>query len=89
MLTFELYVDEESGAHEEGTKGPFPELFVLPHTETAMMMDITPENAVEVCPHIPDILEPMLAPDEENEEGGPPTGATDRKILREWAEVVA
>lgn len=49
--------DEEAGLQEpDDLKGPIPGLYVLPHTETAMLMDITPENAVEVCPHIPEII---------------------------------
>lgn len=38
-------------------KVAFPELFVLPHSDTGIIMDMTPENAAEVCPHIPEILQ--------------------------------
>ncbi len=50
--------DEELGGQQEDLKGKvaFPELFVLPHSDTAIIMDMTPEIAADVCPHIPEIL---------------------------------
>ena len=49
-------VPEEEN-QESKDQSPFPDHFILPHSSTtAILMDMTPENAVEVCPHITDII---------------------------------
>ena len=50
--------DEEEGGHESNLKSKvaFPENYVLPHNEEAMILDMTPENAADVCPHISEIM---------------------------------